>query len=49
MATGKDEQGRPALFVADIGDNLGGAWPYVTVYRVPEPDWEPVAGVRLHA
>ncbi|NED56452.1 hypothetical protein G3I24_36905, partial [Micromonospora aurantiaca] len=24
-------------FVADIGDNLGGAWPYVTVYRIPEP------------
>ncbi|SEG92364.1 hypothetical protein SAMN04489712_13328 [Thermomonospora echinospora] len=37
MAIGEDEQGRPALFVADIGDNLGGAWPYVTVYRVPEP------------
>jgi hypothetical protein len=37
MAVGEDEQGRPALFVADIGDNLGGAWPHVTVYRVPEP------------
>jgi hypothetical protein len=37
MAIGRDEQGRPALFVADIGDNLGGAWPFVTVYRVPEP------------
>ncbi|QXJ24118.1 hypothetical protein AGRA3207_005377 [Actinomadura graeca] len=37
MALGKDEQGRPAIFVADIGDNLGGAWPYVTLYRIPEP------------
>lgn len=37
MALGKDERGRPAIYVADIGDNLGGAWPYVTVYRIPEP------------
>lgn len=37
MALGKDAAGRPAIFVADIGDNLGGAWPYVTVYRIPEP------------
>ncbi|MFB4318940.1 hypothetical protein [Actinomadura sp. 21ATH] len=37
MAVGRDEKGRPAVFVADIGDNLGGAWPYVTVYRIPEP------------
>jgi hypothetical protein len=37
MALGRDPAGRPALFVADIGDNMGGAWPYVTVYRVPEP------------
>lgn len=37
MAIGKDGRGRPAIFVADIGDNLGGAWPYVTVYRIPEP------------
>ncbi|HEV7932727.1 MAG TPA: hypothetical protein VGP70_10490 [Actinomadura sp.] len=36
IALGRDETG-PALFVGDIGDNLGGAWPYVTVYRVPEP------------
>jgi hypothetical protein len=38
IASGKDDAGRPALFVGDIGDNLGGAWPYVTVYRVTEPD-----------
>ncbi|MEU8797813.1 hypothetical protein [Spirillospora sp. NPDC048819] len=37
IAVGKDGNGRPAIFVADIGDNLGGAWPYVTVYRIPEP------------
>ncbi|WP_018656065.1 hypothetical protein [Actinomadura flavalba] len=37
MAIGEDERGRPAIYVADIGDNLGGAWPYVTVYRIPEP------------
>ncbi|MFD0902043.1 lactonase family protein [Actinomadura sediminis] len=37
MAVGEDERGRPAIFVADIGDNLGGAWPHVTLYRVPEP------------
>ncbi|WP_258573668.1 hypothetical protein [Actinomadura parmotrematis] len=37
MAVGEDERGRPAIYVADIGDNLGGAWPYVTVYRIPEP------------
>ncbi|TNY35612.1 hypothetical protein [Thermomonospora catenispora] len=41
MAVGVDERGRPALYVGDIGDNLGGAWPHVTVYRVPEP-------ARLH-
>lgn len=32
MAIGPD-----GIYVGDIGDNLGGAWPYVTVYRVPEP------------
>lgn len=37
IALGRDEKGRPALYIADIGDNLKGAWPYVTVYRVREP------------
>ena len=37
ISLGRDERGRPSIFVADIGDNLGGAWPFVTVYRVPEP------------
>ncbi|MFH9014765.1 WD40 repeat domain-containing protein [Streptomyces sp. NPDC017943] len=25
------------LYVGDIGDNLGGTWPYVWIYRLPEP------------
>jgi hypothetical protein len=29
--------GRDGLYVGDIGDNLDGAWPYITVYRIPEP------------
>ncbi|GAA3201805.1 hypothetical protein [Actinocorallia longicatena] len=37
IALGKDEKGRDALYIADIGDNMHGAWPYVTVYRVTEP------------
>jgi hypothetical protein len=36
LATGRDDRGRPALFVGDIGDNQG-VWPEVSVYRVPEP------------
>ncbi|GAA2083108.1 hypothetical protein [Actinomadura alba] len=36
IAVGRDQAG-PAIFVGDIGDNAGGAQPYVTVYRVPEP------------
>jgi len=37
MAVGRDAAGRPALFLGDIGDNLHGAWPSVSVYRVTEP------------
>ncbi|WP_433333102.1 hypothetical protein [Spirillospora sp. CA-294931] len=37
MALGRDDKGRPAIYVGDVGDNLGGAWPYITVYRIPEP------------
>jgi hypothetical protein len=29
--------GPNGIYVGDIGDNLDGAWPYVTVYRIPEP------------
>jgi hypothetical protein len=36
MATGRDDRGRPALFVGDIGDNQS-LWPSITVYRVAEP------------
>jgi len=36
LAAGRDDRGRPALFVGDIGDN-NGVWPEVTVYRVTEP------------
>jgi len=36
VALGKDEQGRPAIFIADIGDNQN-SWDHVAVYRVPEP------------
>jgi hypothetical protein len=25
------------LYVGDIGDNLGGTWPYVWIYKFPEP------------
>ncbi|MEU6403124.1 WD40 repeat domain-containing protein [Streptomyces sp. NPDC046985] len=25
------------IYVGDIGDNLDGAWPYVWIYRLPEP------------
>lgn len=32
MAIGPD-----GLYAGDIGDNFDGAWPYVTVYRIPEP------------
>ncbi|GGJ31572.1 WD40 repeat domain-containing protein [Streptomyces brasiliensis] len=25
------------IYVGDIGDNLGGSWPYVWIYKLPEP------------
>ncbi|MFC4013198.1 hypothetical protein ACFOY2_38640 [Nonomuraea purpurea] len=38
MAASKDPAtGRGVLWFADIGDNLDGAWPDVSVYRVMEP------------
>jgi hypothetical protein len=36
LAAGRDDRGRPALFVGDVGDN-NDVWPDVSVYRVPEP------------
>ncbi|WP_285729748.1 hypothetical protein [Nocardiopsis sp. ATB16-24] len=29
--------GTPSVFVGDIGDNFGGSWPHVRVYRFAEP------------
>jgi len=37
IAVGRDAAGQPALLLGDIGDNLHGAWPSVSVYRVTEP------------
>ena len=37
IATGSDGEGRPALYIGDIGDNLGGAWPEIWIYRILEP------------
>lgn len=38
MAAGKDPAtGRGVLWFADIGDNLDGAWPDISVYKVMEP------------
>ncbi|GHE34675.1 hypothetical protein GCM10017673_41880 [Streptosporangium violaceochromogenes] len=38
MAASKDPRtGQGVLWFADIGDNFDGAWPDVSVYRVPEP------------
>ena len=36
LAAGRDDRGRPALLVGDIGDNQD-LWPEVAVYRVTEP------------
>lgn len=36
LASGRDAQGRPTLWVGDTGDNVG-AWPYVRVLQVQEP------------
>ncbi|MFI5676599.1 WD40 repeat domain-containing protein [Streptomyces cellulosae] len=33
ISIGPDNQ----IYVGDIGDNLGGSWPYVWIYRLPEP------------
>ncbi|GGX19281.1 hypothetical protein GCM10010297_45960 [Streptomyces malachitofuscus] len=34
------------IFVGDIGDNLGGSWPYVWIYELPEPERLEDATVR---
>ncbi|MGW0577131.1 WD40 repeat domain-containing protein [Streptomyces sp. NPDC002920] len=33
ISMGPDNQ----IYVGDIGDNLGGKWPYVWIYKLPEP------------
>lgn len=38
IATGRDDDGRPALYIGDIGDNLGGAWSEIWIYRILEPE-----------
>lgn len=37
MAAGPNDRGQASLYLADIGDNLGGAWPTISVYQVREP------------
>lgn len=37
IASGPDAQGKPSLFIADIGDNLT-IRPTVQIYQIPEPD-----------
>lgn len=37
ITIGKDDAGKPAIFVGDIGDNLHGTWPEVWIYRFAEP------------
>ncbi|MQA86829.1 MAG: hypothetical protein GEV03_19905 [Streptosporangiales bacterium] len=37
MAAYRGDDGRAVLHLADIGDNLDGAWPSVSIYRVREP------------
>ncbi|MEO5877861.1 MAG: hypothetical protein ABIS86_05125 [Streptosporangiaceae bacterium] len=36
IALGKDEKGRPAIYIADTGDNRN-SWDHVAVYRIREP------------
>jgi hypothetical protein len=36
IAIGRSPSGAPAIFVGDIGDNFGGAWPEIWVYRFGE-------------
>ncbi|MEO3874510.1 hypothetical protein ABGB18_37450 [Nonomuraea sp. B12E4] len=48
MAATKDAAtGRGVLWFADIGDNMDGAWPDISIYKVPEP--RTIAGATLPA
>ncbi|MFD0775810.1 hypothetical protein ACFQZ2_17890, partial [Streptomonospora algeriensis] len=37
VSVGPGEDGEPAVYVGDIGDNFQGGWPSIRVYRLPEP------------
>lgn len=37
IATGTGNDGEPALYIGDIGDNAGGEWSDIRIYRIPEP------------
>ncbi|KII00475.1 hypothetical protein LP52_01215 [Streptomonospora alba] len=37
ISVGPGEDGEPAVYVGDIGDNFQGGWPNIRVYRLPEP------------
>ncbi|GAA4906421.1 hypothetical protein GCM10023405_29750 [Streptomonospora salina] len=37
VSVGPGEDGEPAIYVGDIGDNFQGGWPDIRVYRLPEP------------
>ena len=47
MARGPDEQGRPSLWLGDIGDNREARERGVLVHRVPEPAVEPADPGRV--
>ena len=36
IASGRDDRGRPVLWLGDIGDNRD-SWPNVSILRIPEP------------
>ncbi|MBB6173781.1 hypothetical protein HNR23_003841 [Nocardiopsis mwathae] len=38
ISLGVGDDGEPAIYVGDIGDNFQGAWPNIRVYRIPEPE-----------
>lgn len=38
ISVAEGPEGSPAIFVGDIGDNFGGGWPNIRVYRFDEPE-----------
>ena len=38
ISVAEGPEGAPAIFVGDIGDNFGGGWPNIRVYRFDEPE-----------